>query len=170
MFDRRAIGAFRLAAHAALTLLLGAALWAQASAKEISAQNQPEVVFEQAEIAVETAAGERHSFQVELAVRREQFGRGLMFRREMAKDAGMLFVLRRPQTINMWMKNTYLPLDMLFLNSEGKIVKIAERTVPLSTELIPSTRPVKGVLEVNAGTAERLGLAVGDRVLHPAFN
>ncbi len=134
-----------------------------------AAQNQPSVTFDTAEIAVETAAGERHVFQVELAVRREQFGQGLMFRQEMADDAGMLFILPRPQTLNMWMKNTYLPLDMLFLNTGGEIVKIAERTVPLSTDRIPSGRPVKGVLEVNAGTAERLGLAVGDRVLHPAF-
>ncbi len=170
MLDRHAIRAFSPAAFAALMLLLGLLVPASVSAKEVSAQNPPDVAFEQTEIAVETAAGERHSFQVELAIRREQFGRGLMFRREMAKDAGMLFVLRRPQTINMWMKNTYLPLDMLFLDSKGEIVKIAERTVPLSTELIPSSRPVKGVLEVNAGTAERLGLAVGDRVLHPAFN
>ena len=133
------------------------------------AQTQPSVTFDKTEIAVETAAGERHVFEVELAVRREQFGQGLMFRQEMAEDAGMLFILPRPQTLNMWMKNTYLPLDMLFLNNAGEIVKIAERTVPLSTDRIPSGRPVKGVLEVNAGTAERLGLAVGDRVVHPAF-
>ena len=133
------------------------------------AQSQPSVTFDKTEIAIETAAGERHVFEVELAVRREQFGQGLMFRQEMAEDAGMLFILPRPQTLNMWMKNTYLPLDMLFLNNAGEIVKIAERTVPLSTDRIPSGRPVKGVLEVNAGTAERLGLAVGDRVLHPAF-
>ncbi len=134
-----------------------------------AAPSQPLVTFDTAEIAIETAAGERHVFQVELAVRREQFGQGLMFRQEMAADAGMLFILPRPQTLNMWMKNTYLPLDMLFLNTAGEIVKIAERTVPLSTDRIPSGRPVKGVLEVNAGVAERLGLAVGDRVLHPAF-
>ena len=134
-----------------------------------AAQSQPQVTFDKAEIAVETAAGDRHIFEVELALRRDQFGQGLMFRRQMAEDAGMLFILPRPQTLNMWMKNTYLPLDMLFLNNAGEIVKIAERTVPLSTDRIPSGRPVKGVLEVNAGTAERLGLAVGDRVLHPAF-
>ena len=142
-----------------LLLLLGAAM----------AQNRPSVTFEKTEIAIETAVGDRHVFEVELAVRREQFGQGLMFRREMAEDAGMLFILPRPQTLNMWMKNTYLPLDMLFLNNAGEIVKIAERTVPLSIDRIPSGRPVKGVLEVNAGTAERLGLALGDRVLHPAF-
>lgn len=134
-----------------------------------AAQTQPSVTFDKTDIAIETAAGDHHVFEVELAVRREQFGQGLMFRREMAEDAGMLFILPRPQTLNMWMKNTYLPLDMLFLNNAGEIVKIAERTVPLSTDRIPSGRPVKGVLEVNAGTAERLGLAVGDRVLHPAF-
>ena len=133
------------------------------------AQTRTPVSFDRTEIAVETASGELHRFEVELAVRREQFGQGLMFRRELAEDAGMLFILPRPQTINMWMKNTYLPLDMLFLDSKGQIVRLVERTIPLSTDTIPSNRPVKGVLEVNAGTAKRLGLAVGDRVLHPAF-
>ena len=152
----------------ALCLTLVALSWAIDNAR--AQQNRLPVTFERTEISVETTSGMRHLFQVELAVTREQFGQGLMFRRELAEDAGMLFILPRPQTISMWMKDTYLPLDMLFLDSKGQIVKLVERTIPLSADTIPSNRPVKGILEVNGGTAARLGLAVGDRVMHPAFD
>ena len=131
---------------------------------------QQSVTFERDSLAIETAAGARHDFEVELAVAPAQMARGLMFRRQMAADAGMLFILPHERVLNMWMRNTYLPLDMIFLGKDGRIVKIAERTVPLSEATITSGAPVAGVLEVNAGTAKRLGLAVGDRVLHPAFN
>ena len=70
----------------------------------------------------------------------------------------------------MWMKNTLIPLDMLFIESDGRIAKIVERTVPLSLASIASERPVRAVLELNAGTAARLGIQPGDRVLHPAFD
>ncbi len=167
MLKRRTIDARALGSLTAFFAVLLAFAWALADS---SAQTRTPVVFDRSEIAVETASGERHRFEVEIAVRREQFGQGLMFRRELAEDAGMLFILPRPQTISMWMKDTYLPLDMLVLDSKGQIVKLVERTIPLSTDTIPSNRPVKGVLEVNGGTAARLGLAVGDRVLHPAFD
>jgi len=92
-----------------------------------------------------------------------------MFRTEMAADAGMLFVYSRPQVITMWMRNTELPLDMLFIGPDGHIAHIAERAVPRSDKTISSRARVTGVLELNGGTARRLGIAVGDRVRHPAF-
>lgn len=118
--------------------------------------------------SIEIRSGDRtHRFMVELAQSDAQHTQGLMFRRRMAADAGMLFLYREPQVARFWMKNTYIPLDMLFIASDGRIVGIAERTVPLSLESVSSDRPVIAVLEVNAGTASRLGIKIGDRVVHP---
>ena len=92
-----------------------------------------------------------------------------MYRRSLADDAGMLFVYGSEGMVSMWMRNTFIPLDMLFIAGDGRIVRIAERTVPQSLETISSGRPVIGVLEVNGGTAARLGIQPGDRVLYRAF-
>jgi uncharacterized membrane protein (UPF0127 family) len=92
-----------------------------------------------------------------------------MFRRQLAAGSGMLFVYEPAREVGMWMQNTFVPLDMLFIAGDGMIVKVTERTVPLSRRIIPSERPVVGVLELNAGTASRLGIGPGGRVLHPAF-
>jgi uncharacterized membrane protein (UPF0127 family) len=115
-------------------------------------------------LAIETAAGIRHEFQVEIADTPESKAQGLMFRRELAADHGMLFIFERPQRISMWMKNTPLPLDMLFIDADGVIVDLHARTVPFSLDTIASRRRALYVLEVNGGTADRLGIAVGDRV------
>jgi uncharacterized membrane protein (UPF0127 family) len=114
--------------------------------------------------------GGRHAFEVE--VMRDDAGRaqGLMFRRSMAPDRGMLFDFERSEPVTMWMKNTYLPLDMLFIRADGTVARIATDTEPLSTRTIASGEPVLGVLELNAGTAARLGLHAGDRVEHPLFH
>ncbi len=111
----------------------------------------------------------RHAFQVE--VMRDDAGRaqGLMFRRTMAPDRGMLFDFERMEPVTMWMKNTYLPLDMLFIRADGTVARIAADTEPLSTRTIASGEPVLGVLELNAGTAARLGIHPGDKVEHPLF-
>lgn len=119
-------------------------------------------------LKIETGAGSR-DFVVEVARTTEEQGTGLMYRREMAPDAGMLFVYPAVSRVTMWMKNTFIPLDMLFIGAEGRITHIVERTVPQSNELIGSNGPVRAVLELNAGTASRLGIKVGDRVRHPAF-
>ena len=95
--------------------------------------------------------------------------RGLMFRRTMAPNHGMLFDFERTEPVAMWMKNTYLPLDMLFIRADGTIALVAADTEPLSTAIIQSPEPVLSVLELNAGTAAKLGLKVGDRVEHPLF-
>jgi hypothetical protein len=111
----------------------------------------------------------RHAFAVELATTPEQRALGLMHRESLAPDAGMLFVFPRPRPVSFWMKDTLISLDMLFIEPDGRIGAIAERTTPLSEEPIPSGIPVRGVLEVPGGTVERLGIRVGDRVLHPSF-
>lgn len=121
-------------------------------------------------LTIVTRAGVRHPFQLEIANTPESRSRGLMFRRELAPDRGMLFEFGARETeISMWMKNTYIPLDMIFIRANGVIGHIAENTTPLSEATISSNGPVKGVLEVIGGTAKRLGIAAGDRVEHPFF-
>jgi uncharacterized membrane protein (UPF0127 family) len=93
-----------------------------------------------------------------------------MFRRHMPEGQGMLFDFQREQPTSFWMKNTYIPLDMIFIRGDGRILRIAENTVPLSEALVTSGGPVRAVLEVNAGTARKLGIAPGDRVAHPIFS
>jgi uncharacterized membrane protein (UPF0127 family) len=81
----------------------------------------------------------------------------------------MLFDFQRMAPVSMWMQNTYIPLDMLFIRADGTIARIEEHTEPLSTRTIPSGEPVLGVLELNAGTSSQLGIKAGDRVEHPMF-
>jgi uncharacterized membrane protein (UPF0127 family) len=121
-------------------------------------------------LTIVTRAGARHDFQLELADTPEKRARGLMFRRSLPDGHGMLFEFGPRETeVTMWMKNTYIPLDMIFIRADGTIRHIAENTTPLSEAIVPSNGPVKGVLEVIAGTSRRLGLAPGDRVEHPWF-
>jgi uncharacterized membrane protein (UPF0127 family) len=111
-----------------------------------------------------------HTFAVEMALTPEEQAKGLMFRRELPEGQGMLFDFQHEQPATFWMKNTYVPLDMIFIRADGTILRIAENTVPLSEALVPSGGPVRAVLEVVAGTARRLGIAPGDRVAHPIFS
>jgi uncharacterized membrane protein (UPF0127 family) len=110
-----------------------------------------------------------HVFSVELAVTDEERERGLMFRRSVPEFTGMLFDFKRDQEVTMWMKNTYVSLDMIFIQSDGRIRRIAENTEPESLKIIPSGGPVRAVLEVAAGTARRLGIQPGDRVATPVL-
>lgn len=132
------------------------------------AQAQP-----QAETAVEpltiTTASGKHVFSAEVMRTDEQRSRGLMFRRYMPPDRGMLFDFKQEQPVMMWMKNTYLPLDMVFIARNGTVINVAENTEPMSERTIPSAGPAYAVLEVNAGTAKRIGLKRGDKVSHPMF-
>ena len=82
----------------------------------------------------------------------------------------MLFPLTEPRVMNMWMKNTYVSLDMVFIGLDGKVVRIAADTVPQSMDIVSSGSVVAGVLEIRAGDSKRLGLKVGDKVLHRHFN
>ena len=115
------------------------------------------------------SGGKSHEFAVEIATTGRQQQQGLMFRRSLAPDAGMLFVYRRAADSAMWMRNTLIPLDMIFIRADGTIGKIAERTVPMSETVISSGGPVIAVLELNAGTASRLGLKPGDKVQSSAL-
>ena len=119
-------------------------------------------------LVIATAAG-RHTFTVELAANPQDRARGLMYGRSLAPDAGMLFDYGTPVRIAMWMKNTYIPLDMIFISADGTISHIAQRTVPHSLATIEGPAPARAVLELNGGSAARLGIRVGDRVLHPVF-
>jgi uncharacterized membrane protein (UPF0127 family) len=120
-------------------------------------------------IRIDTAAGPQ-SFRVEIAADRASQERGLMFRRSMAADAGMLFDLHRSAQIAFWMKNTELPLDMVFIRSDGTVSSIEPNAVPYSTDPIPSAEPVRAVLEINGGRAYALGIRPGDRVHAAIFD
>jgi uncharacterized membrane protein (UPF0127 family) len=119
------------------------------------------------EIASKTGV---HSFTVEVVDNDADRAKGLMYRKSLPEGTGMLFDFQREQEVAFWMQNTYISLDMIFIRADGRILRIAENTEPLSTRQIPSNGPVKGVLEVIAGTARKLGIAPGDRVAHPIFN
>jgi len=124
--------------------------------------------FPTAPLTIESATG-RHDFSVEVATTPGQMEQGLMFRRSLAPEAGMIFDFKTPSMATMWMKNTLIPLDMLFVDAQGRIVNIHERAVPQSLDTISAAAPVRGVVELNGGTAARLGIRPGDRVLFPIF-
>ncbi len=108
-------------------------------------------------------------FTVEMAVTNEERMKGLMYRKSLPEGRGMLFDFSPEQDVQMWMKNTYIPLDMIFIRSDGTVLSIAENTTPLSEKVISSGGLAKGVLEVIAGTARKYGIAPGDHVAHPLF-
>lgn len=151
-------GAFGIALRAVLVgiLVLGAAAFAKAS----------DLPTEQ--LTVETAAGPQ-IFTVEVAATDSDRATGLMNRKEMPADAGMLFVFEENGEKFFWMKNTYISLDMIFIDESGRIVSIAKDTVPLSEKIVPSGGNARYVLEVNAGTAGRLSFAPGQMVSSPSI-
>jgi uncharacterized membrane protein (UPF0127 family) len=110
-----------------------------------------------------------HAFTVEIAQTDDERATGLMNRRSLPEGRGMLFDFKREAPVSFWMKNTYIPLDMIFIRADGRILRIAENTEPLSERMVPSGGPVLGVLEVIGGTSRKLGIAPGDRVAHPIF-
>jgi uncharacterized protein len=144
----------RLSLGAVGILAFGLALAAQAAPLE--------------RLEVDTASGP-HVFQVEVMRTPAELEHGLMDRREMARDRGMLFDFQKAQPVYFWMKNTYLPLDMIFVGPDGRVVNIKHDAKPMDETLIPSGKPTLGVIEVNAGVADAIGLKVGDTVKHPVF-
>jgi uncharacterized protein len=120
-------------------------------------------------LSIAIQGGQKQTFKVEVARNDADRSQGLMFRRSMPADQGMLFDFERVQPVSMWMQNTYLSLDMLFIRPDGTIARIAANTEPLSTRTISSGEPVLSVLELNAGTAAKLGIKPGDRVEHSIF-
>ncbi len=131
---------------------------------------QQDVEFERDTLSIVARRGDVFEFNVELAETSEQKSRGLMFRREMADNEGMLFLHRRDRVLTMWMANTFLPLDMLFIERDGTIARIEENTIPQSRDVISSRKRVRAVLELNAGTARNLGISAGDKVVYERFN
>lgn len=117
---------------------------------------------------ITTATGPHH-FGVEVMRTDAEREKGLMFRRFMPSDRGMLFDFKAEQPVMMWMKNTYLPLDMVFISRDGTVTNVATNAEPLSERIIPSGGPVYAVLELNAGTASRIGLKSGDHVRAALF-
>ena len=143
----------------ALAVLFGGLLVAHAPA--VAAK------FQQLEIITKSGVV---PFTVEIARTNEERQKGLMFRKELPDGKGMLFDFSPDQNVSMWMKNTLISLDMIFIRGDGRILRIAENTPTESEKIIPSGGPVRGVLEVIAGTARRYGIQEGDRVGHPLFN
>jgi uncharacterized membrane protein (UPF0127 family) len=128
-------------------------------------------VFPHAEIVIQHARGRGSvPYDVELATTAAQQTQGLMFRRSLPANGGMLFLFDTDMTVTFWMKNTYIPLDMLFVRHDGVIAKIVAHTKPFDLSHIPSDEPVRGVIEIGGGEAQRLGIKTGDKVLYSAFS
>jgi uncharacterized membrane protein (UPF0127 family) len=125
--------------------------------------------FPKGEVTVETATGGRFTYRVWIADTEARQRQGLMFVRDLPAEQGMLFVHSPPRPAAFWMKNTYIPLDMLFVDARGRIIKIHERTTPLSLEPLGVDAPVRAVLELRGGEAARRGIRAGDRLRHAAF-
>lgn len=124
--------------------------------------------LETSPLTIESSSG-AHAFTVEIADEPEEITTGLMNRESMDPDAGMLFDFGQPREAAMWMKNTLIPLDMLFMAPDGQVIAIARNAVPGSLRTITPGVPVKAVLELNGGRAEELGIEPGDEVIHPIF-
>ncbi len=133
-----------------------------------AASAQPQPILPQSDLVIQTAKGPQR-FRVELADNDQSRSRGMMFRTSMAPDAGMLFDFKQEQMASFWMRNTLLPLDMLFIKADGTILNIHQRAIPGDETGINSAGPVRAVLEVNGGTTARLGIKAGDRVEHAIF-
>jgi uncharacterized membrane protein (UPF0127 family) len=130
----------------------------------------PQPILPEEKLVILTRDGKRHGFDVELATTPEQQMTGLMFRKSVSPAGGMLFVWPSVQNSQMWMRNTLVPLDMVFINPDGTIRHIVENTVPHSLRIIDSGGPVAATLELAGGTTARLGITVGDKVLAPQFH
>lgn len=151
---------------AVIRLFLVAFVLAATAAKPATAQQS----FAASTVTVETAGAAKLRFKVEMAETQPQQAQGLMYRRQLAPDAGMLFIYSKPQVAAFWMKNTFIPLDMLFIAADGRIVHIHPNATPQSEATITTPQLVKAVLEINGGLAARLGIRVGDIARHAAFN
>ncbi len=144
--------------------LMSAACQSQASEPQLQ---RSVAGLEQVPLTVTTAAGKVHRFTVEVARTQEEQAQGLMNRQSIAPDAGMIFPKSPPAPASFWMKNTLVPLDMIFVRPDGTIASIEENTVPLSLEPVMSMEPVAAVLELAGGRSAELGIKAGDRVNWP---
>ena len=122
-----------------------------------------DMVFGKGQITIKTDTG-NHIFTTEIAATPQQQAQGLMFRESLPQKSGMLFLFEPPQKTGMWMKNTLISLDMIFIDETGVILFIAEHTTPGSENPIGTDKPVAAVLELNAGIAKKYAMKVGDQV------
>jgi uncharacterized protein len=143
----------------AALLCFGLGLDAQAHAESL--QKQP--------LTFVTSTG-KHPFTVEVAATDQERSTGLMFRQSLGDDQGMIFIYPQDELITMWMKNTYIPLDMIFVRSDGTVERVAQDTEPFSEQTISSGDKARAVIEVKAGSAKRLGIKSGDKVDYPLFH
>lgn len=150
-------------------LLLATLLALPLARADADEPTQAQPVLPTEKLVIETKDGKRHTFEVEMALTAEQQRVGLMFRKSVPPDGGMLFDWGTPRSVPMWMENTLVPLDMVFINADGTIRAIAENTVPESLANIPSHGSVRATLELAGGTAARLNIIVGDKVLQRIF-
>lgn len=123
-----------------------------------------DLYFPKGELSIHTESGLTHHFAVEVATSPDQLRQGLMYREHMPSQAGMLFDFGRMREISMWMRNTLIPLDMVFIDNAGQVVAVAEHTIPQSLTVVSPGQPAQLVLELNAGTAARLGIGPGARI------
>lgn len=154
------------------TMLAGWWLGAMMTMPQALAQSAPEPLsaFPRSLIEIRTQAGNVHAISVWIADRPSRQEQGLMFVRDLPAHQGMLFVYPHERRISMWMKNTLIPLDMLFIRADGSIAYIAARTTPQALDIISSPEPVRAVLEIAGGLAEELKIGVGDRVYADALS
>ena len=153
------------------SIILVAALLLVGCTPQASEPGQPGPVpeldghFGLGELAVVGDDGTAHEFRIYIATEFEQQRRGLMFVRELPADVGMLFVYEDEGTRSMWMKNTYVSLDMIFARADGTVINIVRDTVPQTLDSHISTAPARYVLELNAGTARKLGIGKRSRLV-----
>jgi len=162
---RRALALAGLALVGGILAAAPAQAW-QARVKPVAVASTPSSKLDTVEIL--TSRG-RAKFTVELAVTRAEQARGLMFRKALAPDRGMLFPYKPAQRAAFWMKNTLIPLDILYIAPDGRVLSIARNAVPHDETPIPSGGVVGGVLEIPGGRAAQLGILPGDRVLNKIF-
>lgn len=149
-----------------MATLTGCAMAAESPAVDSTQLDQ---AFARSTLKIATLDARLHPFNIWVADTDPRRARGLMFVKQLDADAGMLFIYPTSQPIAMWMKNTFIPLDMLFVSAEGRVVKVVEHTKPHSLKTIESEQPVRAVVELNAGTARKLHISAGAQVMHPVF-
>jgi len=155
--------------QAARALLAAALLIAASAALAQSTPPEPLSAFPQSLLAIRTSSGKVVNFKIWEADTQKREEQGMMFIREMDEHTGMLFMFPENKPVTMWMKNTYVSLDLLFLNAQGKIDYIAEKATPRSEAIIGPPTPEFAVLELKGGACQRFGIKVGDKVLHKNF-
>jgi uncharacterized membrane protein (UPF0127 family) len=158
---------FLAAVAAAFLWVLGSMPGAAAAGSDAQ---QLDRLFPRSTLQIATPDAKLHKIDVWVADNDARRARGLMFVEQLADGAGMLFIYPEPQTISMWMKNTHVSLDMLFVSADGRVHRVVENTTPMSLDTISSDGTVLAVIELKAGSAARMKIRPGAQVIHPAFS